>query len=68
PEYAGAVGAHVSVDLSQIHSKPERINVSTPRFVLHKIATYVAPRHETRSGFLARAALEALNEGKVRHA
>lgn len=68
PEYAGAVWALVSVDLSQLDSKPERINVSIPRFVLHKIDAYVASRHETRSGFLARAALEALNEGKVRHA
>ncbi|MBO1853260.1 type II toxin-antitoxin system HicB family antitoxin [Burkholderia cenocepacia] len=68
PDYAGAVWALVSVDLSQLDSKPERINVSLPRFVLHKIDAYVASRHETRSGFLARAALEALKEGDVRHA
>ncbi|RKP51220.1 type II toxin-antitoxin system HicB family antitoxin [Trinickia fusca] len=60
PEYAGAVWALVSVDLSKFDSKPERINISIPRFVLHKIDAYVEARHETRSGFLARAALEAL--------
>jgi predicted RNase H-like HicB family nuclease len=60
PEYAGAVWALVEVDLTKLDSKPERINISLPRFVLHKIDAYVAARHETRSGFLARAALEAL--------
>jgi predicted RNase H-like HicB family nuclease len=60
PEYAGAIWALVEVDLSKLDSKPERINISLPRFVLHKIDAYVAARHETRSGFLARVALEAL--------
>jgi hypothetical protein len=59
-DYAGAVWALVDVDLTKLDSKPERINISLPRFVLHKIDTYVEKRHETRSGFLARAALEAL--------
>lgn len=60
PEYAGAVWALVDIDLSKLDSKPERINISIPRFVLHKIDTYVESRYETRSGFLARVALEAL--------
>src|SRR5215469_7503428 len=59
-EYEGAVWALVDVDLTKLDSKPERINISLPRFVLHKIDTYVEKRHETRSGLLARAALEAL--------
>lgn len=59
-DYAGAIWALAEVDLSRLDSKPERINVSLPRFVLHKIDAYVERRHETRSGFLARAALEAL--------
>ena len=63
PEYAGAIWALVDVDLSRLDSKPERINVSLPRFVLHKIDAYVEARHETRSGFLARAALEMLAHG-----
>jgi predicted RNase H-like HicB family nuclease len=60
PEFAGAVWALVDVDLSLLDAKPERINISLPRFVLRKIDAYVAARHETRSGFIARAALEAL--------
>ncbi|HDR9511687.1 HicB family protein [Burkholderia cepacia] len=67
-DYEGAVWALVNVDLSQLDSKPERINVSLPRFVLHKIDAYVAARHETRSGFLARVAMEALSEGNGKHA
>jgi predicted RNase H-like HicB family nuclease len=58
--YAGAIWALVDVDVTKLDSKPERINVSLPRFVLHKIDAHVEKRHETRSGFLARAALEAL--------
>ena len=61
--FHGAIWALVDVDLSQLDSKPERINVSLPRFVLRKIDAYVAARHETRSGFLARAALEVLAHG-----
>jgi predicted RNase H-like HicB family nuclease len=60
PEFAGVVWALADVDLSKLDSKPERINISIPRFVLRKIDAYVEGRHETRSGFLARVALEAL--------
>ncbi|KIG04246.1 type II toxin-antitoxin system HicB family antitoxin [Caballeronia concitans] len=63
PDYADAIWAFVEVDLSKLDSKPERINISLPRFVLHKIDSYVEARHETRSGFLARAALEAIAHG-----
>lgn len=59
-EFAGAVWALADVDLTRLDAKPERINISLPRFVLHKIDRFVERRHETRSGFLARAALEAI--------
>ncbi|SAK48711.1 hypothetical protein AWB78_00910 [Caballeronia calidae] len=63
PDYEGAIWAFVEVDLSKLDSRPERINISLPRFVLHKIDSYVEARHETRSGFLARVALEAIANG-----
>lgn len=63
PDYEGAIWAYIEVDLSQLDSKPERINISLPRFILHKIDSYVEARHETRSGFLARAVLEAIANG-----
>ena len=62
PEYNGGIWALVDVDLSKLDTKPERINISLPSFILKKIDNYVSERHETRSGFLARAALNTIAE------
>lgn len=62
PDYANGVWALVDIDLSLIDKKPERINISLPSYLLKRIDTYVAARHETRSGFLARAALNTIAE------
>ncbi|MBP0597948.1 type II toxin-antitoxin system HicB family antitoxin [Herbaspirillum sp. LeCh32-8] len=51
----------VEIDDKRIDKTPERINVSLPRFVLSKIDSHVDDRHETRSGFLVRAALRQLD-------
>ncbi len=59
-EYQGATWGLVDVDLSTLDATPERVNISLPRFVLHRIDQYVQKRHETRSGFLARAAMKEL--------
>lgn len=59
-EYAGAIWALVDVDPSKFDTKPERINISLPRFVLKKIDSFAASRHETRSGFISRAALTVI--------
>ena len=59
-DYAGALWALVQVDLSKLDPKPERINVSIPRFLLTRIDAYAASRHETRSGFLTRAAIKVI--------
>jgi predicted RNase H-like HicB family nuclease len=65
PDYAGGVWALVDIDLAKLDTKPERINISVPRFVLKKIDAYTEKRHETRSGFLSRAALTLIaEEGK----
>ena len=37
PEHAGGIWALVQLDLEKLDSKPERINISLPRFVLSKI-------------------------------
>ena len=60
PDCEGAIWAFVEVDLSKLDSRPERIDLSLPRFVPRRIDSYVETRHETRSGFLARVALEAI--------
>lgn len=59
-DFKGAAWGFVEVDLSELDSKPERVNISLPKFVLHRIDQYVTSHHETRSGFLARAALSVL--------
>lgn len=63
-EFAGAIWALVDIDISRLDTRPARINISVPRFVLKKIDTYADARHETRSGFLSRAAL-ALIAGEM---
>jgi predicted RNase H-like HicB family nuclease len=62
PEYAGAGWALVDVDPAKFDTKPLRVNISLPRFVLRKIDAYAGKHHETRSGFLARVALDAIRE------
>lgn len=61
PDYAGGIWALVDLDLDKLDSKPERINISLPRFVLSKIDRYANSRHETRSGLLSRAALHLID-------
>lgn len=61
-DFAEAIWAMVDVDLSELDPTPERVNVSIPRFVLRRIDSYTKSHHETRSGFLARAAMHALAE------
>lgn len=60
PEFKEAAWGFVDVDLTELDAKPERVNISLPKFVLNRIDHHVASKHETRSGFLARAALAAL--------
>ena len=61
-DYAGAyLWALVDVDISRLDARPERINISIPRFVLTKLDAFAASRHESRSGVLARAALSLID-------
>lgn len=59
-EFKDAIWGVIELDLSELDSKPERVNISLPSFVLRRIDHYVSAKHETRSGFIARAALSAL--------
>ena len=60
PEYAGGIWAVVDFDASKYEGKAEKINITVPRRVLHRIDSYAASHGETRSGFLTRAALAIL--------
>jgi predicted RNase H-like HicB family nuclease len=59
-EFTDAIWAIVDIDMSKLDPTPERVNISLPRFLLHNIDQYTKAHHETRSGFLARAAMRAL--------
>jgi predicted RNase H-like HicB family nuclease len=61
-KYADATWALVDIDLAKFDTQPERVNISLPRFVLRKIDSFADRRRETRSGFLARVALDAIRQ------
>lgn len=60
PDYANGVWAVVDVDLSRYQGKAEKINITIPRRLLARVDEYARARGESRSGFLARAAQEAM--------
>ncbi len=61
PEYNEALmWAIVSVDESKLSTKQVRFNVSWNECLLHKVDDYIAKTHDTRSGFLAKAVLQAM--------
>ena len=61
-EYPDALWALVDIDLSRLSSKQTRFNVSWREYLLARVDEYAAAHHETRSGFLAKAAQQALNQ------
>lgn len=60
PDYAGGTWAVVEVDLAKLSDRAKRINITLPERVLRLIDEAAKRSGETRSGFLARAALEAI--------
>jgi metal-responsive CopG/Arc/MetJ family transcriptional regulator len=55
----------VSVDLSRLTSKANRINITLPERVLALVDEQARREGETRSGLLARAALDYIGRHKV---
>lgn len=60
PAYQGGVWLLADIDLSRIETKPVRLNISQPSTLVQQIDTYAAAHHLTRSGFLAKAAQQAM--------
>jgi predicted RNase H-like HicB family nuclease len=60
-DYSEAFWAIVDIDPMAIDTTPERVNISIPKFVLRRIDQHTKKSHETRSGFLARAAMNELS-------
>jgi predicted RNase H-like HicB family nuclease len=61
PEFAGWIWALAEVDPALLSDKVERVNITLPARLLRRIDDYARAHHETRSGFLARAAMGAMH-------
>jgi predicted RNase H-like HicB family nuclease len=61
-EYADGFWMLVAIDRAKINTKPVRLNISLPESLLHDIDAFAKSHHLTRSGFLAQAALKAMNQ------
>jgi predicted RNase H-like HicB family nuclease len=62
PEFAGWVWALIEVNVGRFEGKAEKINITLPRRLLARVDDYARAHGETRSGFLARAARQALEQ------
>jgi predicted RNase H-like HicB family nuclease len=63
-EFRGWTWALVDVDLSELGGKATRINITLPKRVLRAVDRHSKHHGETRSGFLARAAIEVMRTGE----
>ena len=59
--YADGVWMMVDIDVTKLDDTPSRVNVSLPKNVLARIDEHTKKTHETRSGFLAKAAMKELD-------
>lgn len=58
--YRQGTWAVVDVDLSELGDRAARINITLPHRILRAVDAHARKKGESRSGFLARAALEAI--------
>lgn len=59
PQFAGWIWAVVEVDPAVLDDKSERVNITLPRRVLARLDARARAAGETRSGYIARLAIEA---------
>lgn len=59
--YADGFWMLVNIDRSKINTKPVRLNISLPESLLHDIDVFAKAHHLTRSGFLAKAAMDVMS-------
>jgi len=57
--YRGWTWAVVDVDVSELGDKAARVNITLPQRILRLVDAHARKQRETRSGFLARTAIEA---------
>ncbi len=61
-EFKNWTWAVVDVDMSQLGDKAARINITLPQRILRAVDTHARRLGESRSGFLARAAVDAMRK------
>jgi hypothetical protein len=59
-EFRNWTWAIADVDMSRLGDKAARMNITLPRRILRAVDAHARRHGETRSGFLARAALDAM--------
>ena len=59
--YADAIWGLVDLDVGRYSVRQTRFNVSWPEYLLARVDAYASAHHETRSGFLAKAAERMLS-------
>lgn len=57
PNYADGIWAFVTVDITKLSGKTRRVNITLPERVLSLMDKYAYAYGETRSGFIAEAAI-----------
>jgi predicted RNase H-like HicB family nuclease len=62
PDYAGWLWAVVSAPVERYLGPAQKLNITLPKRLLARVDDYTAAHNETRSGFLARAAMTALRD------
>jgi predicted RNase H-like HicB family nuclease len=64
PAYEGGIWLLIDIDLAKVNTKSLRLNISLPANLVGEIDRYAAEHHMTRSGFLAKAAQQAMSSGR----
>jgi predicted RNase H-like HicB family nuclease len=62
PDYSGAVWVVIEVEVEKYLGRAEKINITVPARLLRKIDEYAKRHGESRSGFLTRAAVQAMGD------
>ena len=65
PELEGWLWALVKIDPSMLDETFERVNISLPRRVLHRLDARARSAGETRSGFIARMSVEGRDRSQL---
>ena len=61
PSYEGGFWLLIDLDLGKVNTKSVRLNISLPANLVGEIDRYAAEHRMTRSGFLAKAAQQAMS-------